>query len=119
MARVKGGLMTSVLDVSKHLPLDSRELVTKYDDLINPQIWKVNTLETDGLYNGLRVSVSENTENRGIYMLLDRKAITSENYENYLAAKENNEDIDIYFSMWTKIITTQDKLILNGGNANG
>ena len=119
MARVKGGLFTSTLDVSKHQPLDARELVTKYEDLINPQIWKVNTLETDGLFNGLRVSVSEDSDKRGVYFLLDRKAITSENYENYLAAKENNEDTSSYFSMWSKIITTQDKFILNGGNANG
>lgn len=119
MARLKGGLITSNFDVDKRAPLDSRELVTKYEDLINPKTWIVNTTNYDALYDGLKVSVNEKTENMGIYILIDRKAITEENYNNYLAAKENGEKTEYFFRMWTKIITTQDEFILYGGNANG
>ena len=119
MARIKGGLFTSVLDVGKRGPIDARELVTKYEDLINPKIWIVNTTEIDSLYNGLRVSVNEVGEHMGEYFLIDRKKITQENYDSYLAAKERGEDTIEYFSMWSRIITSTDKLILNGGNANG
>lgn len=114
MSRVKGGLFTSTLDVSKHQPLDSRELVTKYENLINPTIWKVNTLNTDGLYNGLRVSVVDPNDGtyNGVYFLLDRKKITTENYLNYLTARNNNEDISVFFEMWTRILTKEDKQIL-------
>ena len=121
MARLKGGLLTSVFDTNKRAPLDSRELVTKYEDLINPTIWNTNTLEKDALYNGLRVSVNEVGENMGEYFLVDRTAITEENYNNYLAAKENGEDTSIYFYMWSKvmILNPQKEIILNGGNANG
>lgn len=119
MARIKGGLFTSTLDVGKRAPLDARELVTKYEDLINPSIWLVNTTNTDALYNGLRVSVNEVGEHMGEYFLLDRKLITATNYDNYLAAKGSGEDTTEYFSMWSKIITTKDKFVLNGGDANG
>jgi hypothetical protein len=119
MARLKGGLITSNFDVDKRAPLDSRELVTKYEDLINPKTWIVNTKNYDALYDGLKVSVNEKTENMGMYILIDRKAITEENYNNYLAAKKNGEKTEYFFRMWPKIITTQDKIVLNGGNANG
>lgn len=119
MARLKGGLITSNFDVDKRAPLDSRELVTKYEDLINPKTWIVNTTNYDALYDGLKVSVNEKTENMGMYILIDRKAITEENYNNYLAAKKNGEKTEYFFRMWSKIITTQDKFILYGGNANG
>lgn len=119
MARLKGGLLTSTFDVSKRGPLDSRELVTKYEDLINPSIWITNTTDKESLYNGLRVSVNEAGENMGVYFLIDRTAVTDDNYDNYLSAKANGEDTSVYFSMWAKIITTEDKFVLNGGNANG
>jgi hypothetical protein len=121
MARLKGGLLTSVFDTNKRAPLDSRELVTKYEDLINPTIWITNTLERDALYNGLRVSVNEIGENMGEYFLVDRTAITEENYNNYLTAKENGEDTSIYFHMWSRvmIINKQAKIVLNGGDADG
>jgi hypothetical protein len=80
MARLKGGLFTSTLDVSKRAPLDSREMVTRYDDLINPTVWLVGTTDNDALFNGLCVSVTETGENMGKYFLTDRKAITEENY---------------------------------------
>lgn len=121
MARLKGGFITSIFDTNKRGPIDSRELVTKYEDLINPSIWITNTAEKDALYNGLRVSVNEVGENMGTYFLVDRTAITQENYNNYLIAKENGDDTSEYFAMWSKImiINKQAKLVLNGGNANG
>lgn len=119
MARLKGGLFTSTLDVSKRAPLDSRELVTKYEDLINPQIWITTGSTTEALYDGLCVSVSEIGEHMGKYFLADRKAITEENYQNYLAAKENGEDTSKYFSMWQKLLIASNNFILHGGNANG
>lgn len=111
MARLKGGLITSNFDVDKRAPLDSRELVTKYEDLINPKIWMVNTTNYEALYNGLKVSVNEKTENMGMYFLIDREAITEENYNNYLAAKEKGEEIKPFFSMWAKLLTISDKSI--------
>lgn len=119
MARLKGGLFTSTLDVSKRAPLDSRELVTKYEDLINPEIWKTNSSETEALYNGLCVSVNETGENMGKYFLVDRKAITEENYNNYLSAKESGEEVTQFFWMWEKLLMTTNTIILNGGKANG
>lgn len=108
MARLKGGLITSTFDTSKRGPLDSRELVTKYEDLINPAIWVVNTTSVEALYNGIKVSVNEVGENMGTYFLVDRKAITEENYNNYLAAKEAGADTKPFFSMWSKFLTTSD-----------
>ena len=119
MARLKGGLFTSTLDVNKRAPLDSRELVTKYEDLINPTIWITNTTENDALYNGLRVSVNEQSENMGEYFLLDRTQITEENYNNYLSAKAAGAPTAQYFTMWAKIIMATQNIVLNGGNANG
>lgn len=119
MARLKGSLFTSTLDASKRGPIDSRELVTKYEDLINPSIWITTGSTVDALYNGLRVSVSEVGAHFGLYLLIDRKAITQDNYNNYLAAKAVGKDLTPYFSMWSKVITEKDKFILNGGNANG
>lgn len=112
MARVKGGVFSSTLDVTKHLPLDARELVTKYEDLINPQVWQVNTLTTDSLYNGLRVSVNEEGEHFGVYVLLNRKLITNDNYQQYLAAKQAGKNIAEYFSMWSKILTENDAIVV-------
>lgn len=119
MARVKGGLFTSTLDVSKRFPLDSRMLVSKKEDLINPTIWKTNTLETDATYDGMIVSVNNDGENNGVYVLQNRKSITEENYLAYKAAFENGEETAPYFLMWSKVIILKDKFVLNGGNANG
>lgn len=110
MARLKGGLFTSTLDISKRAPLDSREMVTKYEDLINPSIWKTNTSKTDALYNGLCVSVSEVGENMGKYFLIDRKAITEENYNNYLIVKLNNGDVAPFFQMWRRMFMATDQV---------
>ena len=79
MARVKGGLFTSVLDVSKRFPLDSRALVAKREDLINPTTWITNTLTTESTYNVMVVSVNSDGERNGVYYLNDRTAVTADN----------------------------------------
>lgn len=105
MARLKGGLITSTFDPSKRGPLDSRELVTRYEDLINPAVWITNTTSKESLYDGLRVSVNEAGEHYGIYFLLDRKQITEDNYTLYLAAKEQGQDVSAFFAMWERVTT--------------
>ena len=55
MSRVKGGLFTGMLDVNKRFPLDSRMLVSKREDLINPKTWITNTLTTEATYNSMIV----------------------------------------------------------------
>lgn len=108
MSRVKGGLFTATLDVSKRFPLDSRMLVTKREDLINPKTWITNTLSTEATYNGMIVSVNSDGEYNGVYYLRDRKAITADNYSAYQAALKASEDVNPYFSMWTKLGTLDD-----------
>lgn len=109
MARVKGGLFTSVLDVNKRFPLDSRMLVAKREDLINPATWITNTLTTESTYNSMIVSVNSDGEHNGVYYLIDRTAITADNYAAYKAALTTGENLDSYFSMWTKLATEDDK----------
>jgi secreted protein with Ig-like and vWFA domain len=105
MGRLKGGLIESVFDVTKRAPLDARELVTKYEDLINPSIWYVAGTTVETLYDGLTVSVREVGPHMGKYFLTDRKAVTQENYNNYKIALENGDDTSIYFAMWEKLAT--------------
>lgn len=108
MARVKGGLFTTVLDVNKRFPLDSRMLVARREDLINPTTWITNTLATDATYNSMIVSVNSDGEHNGVYYLLDRKAITADNYSAYQTALGIGEDVGSYFSMWMKLGTLND-----------
>ena len=108
MARVKGGLFTATLDVNKRFPLDSRMLVGKREDLINPKTWVTNTLTTEATYNVMIVSVNSDGEHNGVYYLLDRKAITADNYSAYKTALAANEDVSSYFSMWMKLGTLAD-----------
>ena len=108
MARVKGGLFTTLLDVNKRFPLDSRALVAKREDLINPTTWITNTLTTEATYNVMVVSVNSDGEHNGVYYLNDRKAITAENYTAYQTALETGEDVGAYFAMWTKLCTLDD-----------
>lgn len=108
MARVKGGLFTTMLDVNKRFPLDSRMLVAKREDLINPTTWITNTLTTESTYNSMIVSVNSDGEHNGVYYLIDRKAITADNYSAYKTALETGEDINSYFSMWMKLGTLDD-----------
>jgi hypothetical protein len=110
MARVKGGYLGGIYDVPKKQPLDSRMLVTKKADLINPSVWKTNgsTTGESGHYNGMIVSVNSDGIYNGVYYLTDRTAITTENYEAYRTALAVGENIDAYFSMWTKLGTLDD-----------
>ena len=108
MARVKGGLFTATLDVNKRFPLDSRMLVSKREDLINPKTWVTNTLATEATYNVMIVSVNSDGEHNGVYYLLDRKAITENNYSAYKVALSAGEDVGSYFSMWMKLGTLAD-----------
>lgn len=108
MARVKGGLFTGMLDVNKRFPLDSRMLVSKREDLINPAVWKTNTLNTEATYNVMVVSVNSDGEYNGVYYLIDRKLITAENYSAYKTALNAGKDVAQYFSMWMKLGTLAD-----------
>ena len=110
MARVKGGYLGGTYDIPKKQPLDSRMLVTKRADLINPSVWKTNGSTTSefGHYNGMIVSVNSDGIYNGVYYLTDRNAITEDNYESYRTALAAGENIDSYFSMWTKLGTLDD-----------
>lgn len=112
MARVKGGLFTGMLDVNKRFPLDSRMLVSKREDLINPQTWITNTLTTEATYNVMIVSVNSDGEHNGVYYLLDRKAITTDNYSAYKTALAENKDTNQYFFMWMKLSTIADVAVI-------
>lgn len=105
MARVKGGYLGGTYDIPNKQPLDSRMLVTKRADLINPSVWKTNGSTTGeyGHYNGMIVSVNSDGDNNGVYYLTNRNAITSENYSAYQSALNAGEDIESYFSMWKKL----------------
>ncbi len=108
MARVKGGLFTATLDVNKRFPLDSRMLVAKREDLINPKTWIINTLTIESTYNTMIVSVNADGEYNGVYYLIDRTKITNENYAAYKTALETGKNVDSYFSMWMRLGTLED-----------
>ena len=108
MGRVKGGLFTTLLDVNKRFPLDSRMLVTKRADLINPKVWTTNTLTTESTYNGMIVAVNSDGEYNGVYYLTNRAAITADNYAAYQAALAAGENVEVYFQMWTKLSDADD-----------
>ena len=108
MARVKGALFTGMLDVNKRFPLDSRMLVAKREDLINPATWVTNTLTTESTYNSMIVSVSSDGANNGVYYLTNRTAVTVDNYAAYKTALAAGEDVEVYFSMWNKLGTLND-----------
>lgn len=118
MGRVKGGLFEGVLDVNKRFPLDSRMLVTKREDLINPKVWVTNTLTTNAIYNGMIVAVNSDGEYNGVYYLTDRTKITEENYVAYKESASAGEDVNPHFSMWMKLSTlgdlTQVEAVLKG-----
>lgn len=103
MSRIKGGKLTVVYDTTKRQPLDSRMLVTKREDLINPVIWLTNGTTTDAMYNGMIVAVNNDGDYNGIYYLLNRLEVTEDNYTAYKTALANSENVDRYFSMWMKM----------------
>ena len=107
MARVKGGYLGGTYDIPKKQPLDSRMLVTKRVDLINPSVWKTNGSTTGefGHYNGMIVAVNSDGIYNGVYYLTDRSAITDENYAAYKDSLATGSDIEHYFSMWVKLGT--------------
>lgn len=111
MARVKGGYLGGTYDVPNKQPLDSRMLVTKRADLINPSIWKTNGSTTGeyGYYNGMIVAVSSDGEHNGVYYLTNKAAITADNYTAYKDALINGKDVDSYFTMWTKLAEVDDE----------
>ena len=113
MARVKGGYLGGTYDLPKKQPLDSRMLVTKRADLINPAIWRTNgsTTGESGHYTGMIVSVSSDGLYSGVYYLTDRAAITDENYAAYKTALAAGEDVEIYFSMWTKLGASNNSVV--------
>lgn len=118
MARVKGGYLGGTYDISKKQPLDSRMLVTKRADLINPSVWNTNGSTTGeaGHYTGMIVSVSSDGEHSGVYYLTDRAKITADNYSTYQAALAAGEDVEIYFSMWQKLAnagSVMEKSVVN------
>ena len=110
MARVKGGYLGGIYDIPKKQPLDSRMLVTKKVDLINPSTWKTGGSPTGefGHYNGMIVAVNSDGIYNGVYYLINRNAITEDNYAAYKAALAANESVDNYFSMWMKLGTLED-----------
>lgn len=114
MSRVKGGKITVTYDSTKRQPLDSRMLVTKRADLINPTIWITNASTTEATYNGMIVSVNSDGEYNGVYYLTDRTAVTADNYAAYQTALAAGEDVESYFSMWTKLSTTSDLAAVDG-----
>jgi hypothetical protein len=105
MARVKGGYLAGIYDVPNKQPLDSRMLVTKKADLINPSVWKTSGSSTGeyGHYNGMIVAVNNDGVNNGVYYLTDRAAITEDNYAAYRNALAASEDVSFYFYMWIKL----------------
>lgn len=108
MARIRGGKTTVIYDTTKRQPLDSRMLVTKRADLINPAIWITNASETEATFNGMIVAVNNDTIFNGVYYLLNRVLITSENYTNYQEAVASGADIEPFFSMWIKLASLED-----------
>jgi hypothetical protein len=116
MSRVKGGYLGGIYDIPKKQPLDSRMLVTKKVDLINPSIWKTGGSPTGefGHYNGMIVAVNSDGIYNGVYYLNDRNAITEDNYAAYKVALASGEDVSSYFAMWTKLGTVDDLVAISG-----
>lgn len=105
MARTRGLPIESIYDPQQRKPFDSRQLVTKREDLINPSIWVPQGMTQQMNYNGLITAVSNNSDktHNGVYVLVDRTRITDENYSAYQSAVTSGEDTTDYFSMWLKL----------------
>jgi hypothetical protein len=108
MARIKGGKLTVTYDTTKPQPLDSRMLVTKYADLINPTTWQTNGTTVNASFNGMMVAVNNDTIHNGIYYLTNKSLLTADNYTAYQAALTNGEETDSYFKMWIKLAAVDD-----------
>lgn len=71
MARLNNAItLGHGFNVTAESPIDSRTLVDRVQDLINPNTWGDNVAP---LYNGLIVSV---LENNAVYMLIDKENFT-------------------------------------------
>jgi hypothetical protein len=108
MARIKGGKLTVTYDTTKTQPLDSRMLVTKYADLINPVTWQTNGTTVNASFNGMIVAVNNDTIHNGIYYLTNKSLLTADNYTAYQTALTNGEETDSYFNMWIKLAAVND-----------
>lgn len=113
MGRYKGGLITSTYATTKRFPVDSRMLVTSVSDLINPSIWITHgTQNADSLFNGLITAVNSR-DGAGIYYLVDKNAITQNNYDAYIAAVNSGSDTAEFFTMWKKLGTLEEINLLS------
>jgi hypothetical protein len=63
-------------------------------------------------YNGMITAVNSDGDNNGIYYLVDRNAITEENYNAYTEAAAAGNDTTSYFTMWIKLGELSDIQIL-------
>lgn len=104
MGRVKGTLISTTYEPGKRQPLDARALVTKKADLINPTIWTPTGATNTICYNGQITAVNGDGDKNGIYYLIDRTAITEDNYNAYIAAGTEEG----FFSMWIKLWDLDD-----------
>ncbi len=112
MGRVKGTVLGTTYEPGKRQPLDARQLVTKKVDLINPTTWHPTGLTQLMCYNGMITAVNSDGDNNGIYYLIDRNAITEENYNAYTEAAAAGNDTTSYFTMWIKLGELSDIQIL-------
>lgn len=103
MGRVKGTVLSTTYEPGKRQPLDARQLVTKKADLINPTIWTPTGVAQTMCYNGMVTAVNSDEGNNGIYYLVNRNAITEENYNAYTEAAAAGTDTSMYFGMWIKL----------------
>ena len=108
MSRFKGSHISTVYDTNKRFPLDARMLVGSYADLINPQTW-IPSGQSSGsnLFNGMLTVVTEDGY-KGLYCLINKDAVTDENYLNYVQDKSIGNPVNQYFSMWEKYASDSD-----------
>ena len=99
MARVKGNVISTTYDVGLRRPLDAKMLVTAKKDLIDPAVWTPTGMSSQMCYNGMITAVA----NDGVYYLVDRTAITEENFAEYQSAVSAGSDVTPHFSMWSKL----------------
>lgn len=95
MSRIKGNFsISNNYEVRKAAPFDARMLVKLKSDLTDPLSWSVI-----GVYNGMLVSVGEDTaENNGLYILINDNDISNEKswikIANETQIEELNKRID-------------------------
>lgn len=99
MARVKGNVISATYDVGLRRPIDAKMLVTAKKDLIDPAVWTPQNMSSQMCYNGMITAVA----NDGVYYLVDRTAITAENFAEYQSAVSAGSDVTPYFSMWSRL----------------